>query len=140
MIYIDTNVFIYRGAENDLNHENSKRLIDFIIENRLDATTSTETIQEIIHFLQRVNDLNSGIRISKLVLKQIKYLMVVDVKVINVYLMLIEKYPKADSRDVLHLACAVTSNIQIIITYDKGFKKFKEVQALTPAEYLARVV
>ena len=139
MIYVDTNVFIDRSDKSSAHYAEAKKFIDKALTTTLLITTSTETIQEIIYYGYKMKKMNDVVKICYLIVDELNDLLSVDVLTIREYLKFVHKYPKADSRDLIHLAACLANNIGIIITFDRDFKKFKEVRALTPGEYLKLV-
>jgi predicted nucleic acid-binding protein len=45
-----------------------------------------------------------------------------------------EKYPQAKSRDLMHLSVMLANGISKIITADRDFERFEEVEAIRPAD------
>lgn len=136
MIYIDTNIFLYRTNRKSSYHKATKKLIDSAARGEFQITTSTEVIQEIIHVTKKLKALLTGIKTAKLVMQQIEAILSIDREVISRYLDLAKKYKEASSRDLIHVACCSVNKIDIMVTVDRDFKKFKEIKALTPEEYL----
>ena len=63
-------------------------------------------------------------------------LYILDRKTVENYLTIVNKYRNRESRDFIHLATCINQKIGTIITYDHGFKKFKEIKVFTPQEFL----
>ena len=138
IIYFDTNIFIYLSDENSAYFLQVKDLIQYCEDNKIKIATSVETIQEIIHFSINTKDLSFGFSTANKTLDLVDELFNLDSKTIENYLTIVNKYKNRESRDFIHLATCLNQKLTIIITYDRGFKKFKEIKALTPKEFLGK--
>ncbi|MEK7523090.1 MAG: type II toxin-antitoxin system VapC family toxin [Patescibacteria group bacterium] len=138
IIYFDTNIFIYLSDENSAYFLQVKDLIQYCEDNKIKIATSVETIQEIIHFSINTKDLSFGFSTANKTLDLVDELFNLDRKTIENYLTIVNKYKNRESRDFIHLATCLNQKLTIIITYDRGFKKFKEIKALTPKEFLGK--
>jgi len=138
-VYIDTNVFMYLSDKKSPFYFISSRLIKYLKKQRILVFTSVETIQEIIHFSQNTKQLAYGIKTSLKTLETVDKLLEINQKMILNYLKLVGNYKNVESRDLLHLTVSMENNINLIISYDKDFKKFKEIKAFTPKEFLAKM-
>ena len=139
IIYFDTNIFVYLTQEDSTYFLQIKNLIQYCEDNKIKIATSVETIQEIIHYSINTKNLSFGFDTAKRTLELVDELFILDRNIINTYLVLVNKYKNRESRDFIHLASCLNQKIGTIITYDHGFKKFKELKALTPKEFLAKI-
>lgn len=135
-LYLDTNIFLYLADKKSPFHKNCKELIEYVHKEKIFLATSTETIQEIIHYAKNIRQLGKGLRMTKIILQLVDELLTVGREVIDEYLKLTKKYRRVKSRDIIHLATALKNSLNMIITYDKEFKKFKEVRAMPPEDFL----
>jgi len=135
-IYFDTNIFIYLSDENSAYFLQVKDLIQYCEDNKIKIATSVETIQEIIHFSINTQDLPFGFNTANKTLDLVDELYILDRKTVENYLTIVNKYRNRESRDFIHLATCINQKIGTIITYDHGFKKFKEIKVFTPQEFL----
>lgn len=135
-VYIDTNVFLYLSNKTSSFYLESVELIKYLKKNKILILSSTETIQEIVHVALKTKKLGYGLKIIEKVLEIIDELLPINSKTINIYLSLVAKHPTNDSRDSLHTSVCIENTIETIITYDHGFKKFKELKSLTPKEFI----
>lgn len=134
MYYVDTNIFLYRTDASSIYFEECKEFLDDAIKGLHHITTSVETIQEVTHVCRRLGKNALGIHISEFIIELCEDLIDVDNVVIKKYLMYAEKYPKVDSRDLVHLAACSYNGIRPVVTFDNDFKAFKEVKVLLPHE------
>lgn len=138
-VYIDTNVFLYLSDEKSPFYSISTQLITYLKKQKVLVFTSVETIQEIIHFSQNTKQLAYGIKVSEKILETADQILEINQKIILNYLKLVRLYRNVESRDLLHLSVGLENKVNLIISYDKDFKKFKELKTLTPEEFLAKM-
>lgn len=125
MLYLDANVFIYASEPASPLYSQAKALIRNVISKRLEATTSVETIQEIIHVSKKFKELEKGIRRSNLILRIIQEPLPVDNDVIREYLRVIREHPSFESRDAIHLATCLRHKIKTLVTEDKRLREVR---------------
>lgn len=135
-VYIDTNIFLYLSDKKSPFYLTSSKLIEYLKNQEILVFTSVETIQEIIHFSQNTKQLAFGIRTAEKILETADQILEINHKIILDYLKFVSIYKNVDSRDLLHLAVSLKNKVGLIISYDKDFKKFKEIKTLTPKEFL----
>jgi predicted nucleic acid-binding protein len=138
-IYIDTNVFLDLLDKSSSSSLSTRSFFESLGSHSFERYTSAETIQEIVYVAKKRNQLKEGIDIAEITIKMVRELLPINKSVIDQYLLDSRIYASSDSRDIIHLSAAKANAIKTIITYDKGFKKFKEIRALTPSEFLALV-
>ncbi len=139
MIYLDTNVFMYAADKTSRYYAVCDRLTGMAAHNKIKIVTSAETIQEVIYLFQNRGDLEKGLEMSSYIAEIINEILPVDGSVLQQYLSTIGKHlrqEKISSRDFLHVATCIVYKIDMIITYDADFKKFKEIKTLTPEQFL----
>lgn len=140
-IYLDTNIFVYSSQPTSPFFSKCNNFIEYCVKNNISLATSTESIQEIIHLARKTRKVAVGLKTANVILKLTQLLLPVDKETIFLYLDLIKKNSHLrplESRDFIHIATCSHYSINILITYDKGFKNFKEIQSLTPEEYLQK--
>lgn len=133
--YLDSNILLYLVTQKSVHYPDCKTFLDRALAKNIPLATSTETLQEVIHVSSRLGYRKQGIALCKLILEDAFTVLSIDEAVIQLFLSLAKNYPKADSRDLVHLAACVTHKIDTIATYDKGFKKFKEITARSPEDF-----
>ena len=135
MIYLDTNTFFYALDRKSPNYKVCRRFLDNSIKRGIPITTSTETIQEVIHYYRSIGRDKIGLVTCKYLLKIIPEPLIITNEVIEQFLKFVPRYKKPESRNLLHLAACVVYNILSVVTYDADFKKFSEIKAYLPHEF-----
>lgn len=130
--YLDTNIFIYLADKTSPYFKQSQELIRYCQKNKILISTSTETIQEVIHFAKNTKQLDVGLQIAKKIMSLIDFLFPVDQRTIEIYLKKASIYKSSKSRDLVHLASCLENSIDKFITYDSDFRLFKELKVAKP--------
>lgn len=131
-IYLDTNFFLYLSEPSSSFHQDCLRLVKHCKKNKIPLVTSTETIQEIIHFTKNTKQLEKGIKVAQKTLQLINEILSVNKTTIEIYLEKTSTYKTSSSRDLIHLAVCLENKIDKIVTFDKDFARFKEIKILQP--------
>lgn len=124
--YLDTNVFLYAIDKNSKFYSSASTLLKLVENGVMDATTSIETFQEIIHLAKKQKRLKNGIEICLLIIQLIPNPIPIDKTILKIFMKMTEKYTSLESRDCLHLAACISANINILVTEDHHLKKIKE--------------
>ncbi|HEX3530125.1 MAG TPA: type II toxin-antitoxin system VapC family toxin [Thermoanaerobaculia bacterium] len=134
MIFLDTNVFLFAaGAEHPL-REASQRILRRVAQDELDATTSSEVVQEILYVLYRRGLAEAAQQIARNALLLIPDLLPVTRNDMEAACELLERYPKISTRDAVHAATMLNNGIKMIATSDGHFEGIQEIQRLSFAE------
>lgn len=137
-VYIEANVFIYLSDKKSPFYPTASILIKSLKENKIYILTSTETIQEIIHFSQNIKQVLIGLKTAKKIFEIADEILAVDQETVTIYLDLVKKHKNIKSRDSLHVAVCIKNKIDGLISYDSDFKKFRQIKSLTPEEFLRK--
>lgn len=137
-LYLDTNVFIYLSDKESPFYHDCLKLITYCHKNQIPLLTSTETIQEIIHLAKNTKQLEKGIKVAQKTLQLVSEILAITKTTIEIYLVNISKYPTATSRDVIHAAVCQENRIDKLISFDRDFKRFKELSTFTPLSILKK--
>lgn len=138
-LYLDTNFFIYLSDPLSSFYNDCVDLLSYCKKYSIRISTSTETIQEIIHYSKNIKQLDGGLITAKTTLQTINELIPITPEIIKVYLEKVQTYPNRKSRDILHLSACIENKIDCLVTLDNDFKKFNEVKILRPDEALTQI-
>ncbi len=130
MNYLDSNVFIYAliGPSNDKKVISSKNLISSVSKGEVKAITSFLTWDEVVYSIKKHFGLEFSLKEGKNLLNMPNLQFAeVDKNIIFLAQKIMEKY-KIKPRDAIHIATALASNINEIISDDKDFDKIKEIK------------
>ncbi|MBI2594024.1 type II toxin-antitoxin system VapC family toxin [Candidatus Daviesbacteria bacterium] len=138
-IYIDTNIFIYLSKPKSPFYKDCIDIIRHCKTHKILISTSVETIQEIIHYSKNIKQPLAGVAIARNILKLVNRFYPITESTVLLYLDQAEIYQTSGSRDLLHYVVCLENKIDSIITLDKDFKKFKEVEILKPEEVMTQI-
>mgnify|MGYP001587884323 CR=1 FL=1 len=138
MLYLDTNVFLYASYRENRFYEDATSLLKRFSTREVPITTSSETLQEIIHYAKNLKRLKLGLKVCRKLLEIVSEPLPVNTIIIEGFLKIVEKYPRLESRDCLHLAVCLENNVDALVTEDKHLGKVKEVKSYTIKEALEK--
>ncbi|MDQ4032002.1 MAG: type II toxin-antitoxin system VapC family toxin [Actinomycetota bacterium] len=131
--FVDTSVIVYAGGEEHAQREPCRTVLRNIAEGSLEATTSTEVVQEILHRFARGRRQVGG-RMARSVLDLFDQMLPIERATIADAVSRYENHPQLSARNALHVATCVQLGIQEVISVDTGFDLVTEVRRVEPAE------
>lgn len=136
-LYLDTNIFIYLSDKNSPFYPACTKLINYCEDHDISLSTSTETVQEIIHYTKTTKQLELGLEVAKKSLLLVDTLYPVNKTTIEIYLKQAEMYRSLESRDLIHLSVCAENRLSLIVSYDKKFKTFRGMTVKLPEEIIS---
>jgi Predicted nucleic acid-binding protein, contains PIN domain len=135
-VFIDTAVIIYAAGGDHPLRDPCGRIIAGIGDGDIDAVTSAEVIQEILHR-------HLSVRRSKVARAQAIEALDLFAPVLPITHALMRRvpdlalrYPSLDARDLVHVATCIHEGITKIISPDRGFDQVAEVRRIDPADFV----
>lgn len=132
MIFVDSNIPMYAAG---VSSEQKKCCLSFLkkIQNGcVEAASSAEVLQEILHRYRAIKRLKEGIEVYE----AFRSLPLVWLNIIpedaDHAKELLQNYSQISSRDALHLAVMYRSGIKKIVTYDRGFLGISDITVYLP--------
>lgn len=121
VIFVDSNIPMYAAGQASAQKEACLRYLTTIVQGRVDAASSAEVLQEILHRYRAIGRLTEGL----IVYHSFRELPIIWFDVapddVDNAASLLEQLSGLSSRDALHLAVMQRHKIKKILTYDKGF-------------------
>ena len=133
-VYLDSNVFLYAAGTPHPLKEPCLAVLRRVEAGELDATTSTEALQEILHVFQRRSMAAQGASLVKTVLSLLPEVLPVDRYDVSLAADLAPAHPTLPARDPIHAAVMRHHGIREIISADKHFDALSGVRRLVPEE------
>ncbi|HEY0512283.1 MAG TPA: type II toxin-antitoxin system VapC family toxin [Thermoanaerobaculia bacterium] len=134
-VFLDTNVFLYAsGAQHPLKAA-SQRVLERVGDGDLEAVSSTEVVQEILHVLNRRGLRESALKLARHTIELLDPLLPVTQADISVACDLMDRHPLLPTRDAIHAATMLNNGISDIITADGHFEDVRGIRRLSLAEY-----
>lgn len=131
-VFVDTAIIMYAaGAEHPL-REPCQRLLAQVAEQRLEAVTSAEVIQEILHRFSALRRPDVGAAMARDALDLFAPVLPVTDAVMRRMPDLVERYTGLAARDLIHVATCLEEGIGEIVSPDRGFDAVAEIRRLAP--------
>jgi predicted nucleic acid-binding protein len=130
--FLDAAIFMYAGGGPHPLKDPCLAIISRVRARTLDATTSAEVVQEILHRYISIRRAEVGLAIARDVLKAFRPVLPITDGVARRLPDLAERYPSLASRDLVHVATCVEVGIDTIISPDRGFDLVQEVRRVDP--------
>lgn len=134
---LDAAIFMYAGGRDHPLQAPCRVILQRVADRQLDATTSVEVVQEILHRFVAVRRHGEGLRIAREALELFKPVLPLTDPVMRRVPDLIRQYPALSARDLVHVATCIEAGIDTIISPDRGFDLVHVIKRLDPAEAAA---
>jgi predicted nucleic acid-binding protein len=132
MIVVDTTVLVYaKGADHAL-REPCLALITAVADDRLDATTSPEVIQEFVHVRARRRDRRDAVALGRAYAELFSPLMQVGDADLRRGLSLFENAKRLGAFDAVLAACAAAAGATAIVSADAAFGEVTDLRHVVP--------
>jgi uncharacterized protein len=132
-VFIDTSVIMYAGGAEHPLRQPCRDVMRRIVTGDLDAATSTEVVQEILHRFARGRR-PIGVRMARGVLELFGDVVAVDRTIMVDALRQYEQSPGVSSRDAVHAATCRVHGIDHIVSVDAGFDAVADIIRVHPSE------
>ena len=134
-VFIDTAVLMYANGASHPLRVACRRILSGIGDGRIDAVTSVEVVQEILHRFTSIRSPEVGIRIARLTLDAFAPVLPITHATMRRSMDLVERYPTLSARDVIHVATCIQEGISEIVTPDRGFDQVVEIRRIDPTAF-----
>ena len=135
--FIDTAVLMYAaGTEHPL-REPCRRLMLAIRSGALEAVTSVEVIQELLHRFIAIRRPDIGRQLASDAMDTFAPVLPMTHALMRRVPDLAARYPSLDARDLVHAATCIHEGITDIVSPDRAFDVVAELRRIDPAD-LAR--
>lgn len=136
-VFIDTAVIMYAaGGEHPL-RDPCGRIIAGIGDGDVDAVTSAEVVQEILHRFVSLRRAELGRAQAVEALDLFAPVLPITHALMRRVPDLALRYPSLDARDLVHVATCIHEGITEIVSPDRAFDRVAEVHRIDPAEFAA---
>lgn len=110
------------------------RFLELAVEGRVEAVTSAEVIQEILHRFTAIRLPDVGATMAEETLDLFAPVLPVTHAVMRRMPELVRRYPSLAARDLVHVATCREQGIDAIVSPDRGFDSVTEITRLDPAD------
>lgn len=135
MIFIDANVLMYAaGGEHPLQRP-CQAVMDAIADRSVEATTSVEVVQEIVHRYLSIGRASGGLALAEKTMDLFAPVLPITHSLMRRVPDLARRYPDLSARDLVHVATCIHEGITEIISTDRGFDGVSELRRIDPEEF-----
>jgi uncharacterized protein len=120
-LFIDTAVIMYAGGAEHSLQQPSRRILSRVADGTLEAVTSVEVIQEILHRFTALRRQDLGTAMARDALDLFAPVLPVTHAVMRRMPELVERHPALSARDLVHVATCQQEGITEIVSPDRGF-------------------
>lgn len=132
MIVVDTTVLVYaKGADHPL-RDPCRELIVAIAEERIEATTTAEVIQEFVHVRARRRDRGDAAALGRDYAELLSPLLNVSREQLDRGLALFETTPRLGAFDAVLAAVAIHSGAAALVSADVAFAELPGIAHVVP--------
>lgn len=132
MIVLDTTVLVYaKGADHPL-REPCRELIAAIADERLEATTTAEVIQEFMHVRANRRDRSDAVALGRDYAELLSPLLDVGRDQLLRGLHLFESIPSLGAFDAVLAAAAVAAGVTAVVSADAAFAEVRDIAQVYP--------
>lgn len=103
----------------------------------IDAVTSAEVIQEILHRAVALRRVEAGVRLANETMDLFAPVLPITHALMRRVPDLVARYPSLDARDAVHVATCIHEGIPEIISVDRGYDQVAEVRRIDPLAFSA---
>ena len=132
--FLDTNIFLYAAGGDHPYRQPCQHILRRVAEAELDATTSSEVVQEVLYVLMRRGLRTQAIALARNILAVFPALLEVGANEMNAACDLLESMPELPPRDAVHAATMLTHEIATIISADTHFDQLAQLKRIAPDE------
>jgi uncharacterized protein len=134
-LFIDTAIIMYAGGGSHPLREPCGQIIARVGAGELDAVTSAEVVQEIVHRFMAIRRPDIAGAMARRTIDTFAPVIPMTQALMRRVPDLIDRYPTLSARDLVHVATCIHEGIAEIVSPDRGFDVVKELRRLSPEEF-----
>ena len=139
MIFVDTSVLMYAAGTDHPLRDPCVRVMTAIDDGRIQAVTSAEVVQEILHRYLAVRRPDIAEALARSTLDTFAPVLPITHALMRRVPDLARRYPGLAARDVVHVATCIHEGITEIISTDRGFDQVRDIRRIAPEDFAAPV-
>ena len=136
-LFLDTAVFVYAGGREHPLRAPCRAILERVAAGALDATTSAEVVQQILHRFIAIGRPEIGAAMARDVLDAFEPVLPVTHGVMRRMPDLLGRYPTLAARGLVHVATCLKEGIEAIVSQDRGFDQVREIRRIEPHALVA---
>jgi hypothetical protein len=131
-VFIDTAILMYAGGTEHPLREPCQRVLEAVADGRVEAVTSVEVVQEILHRFTALGRAEVGAAMAQATLDLFAPVLPITHAVMRRMPDLIERYQGLAARDLVHVATCLEEGIADIVSPDRGLDAVPEIHRIAP--------
>lgn len=136
-VFVDTAIIMYAaGGEHDL-RQPCVDILDHVTAGALDAVTSAEVIQELVHRYLSIRRPDAAASVATQAMDMFAPVFPITHAIMRRVPDLAARYPTLQARDLVHAATCIHEGISEIVSPDTGFDAVHELRRLDPVTFAA---
>jgi predicted nucleic acid-binding protein len=139
-VFIDTAVIMYAGGAPHPMRSHCVDLLTAVVERRIEAVTSAEVIQEILHRFTAIDRRLVGAQMAEAALDIFAPVLPINEAIMRRMPNLVAKYQQLSARDLVHVATCEAAGIDLIVSPDRGLDQVDELRRIDPKDVAGRLL
>ena len=131
-VFIDTAVIMYAGGADHPLRAPCRRVLERVADGRLEAVTSVEVVQEILHRFTAIGRPDVGAGMARDTLDLFAPVLPITHAIMRRMPELVEQHRGLAARDLVHVATCLEEGIRDVVSPDRGFDSFPGIRRLEP--------
>lgn len=127
-VFIDSNIPMYAAGKPHPHRDPSHRFLRQVETGELDACTSTEVLQEILHRYTSLGERALAAQVYNLFVELCPVVFAISLAETDRARDLLLKVPSISARDALHAAVMLNHEVPWIATFDTGFDRITGIR------------
>ena len=133
--FIDTSVIMYAAGGSHPMQAPCQTILDRVFDRSLDAVTSVEVVQEILHRYISLRRSDEGVALSSRTMDLFAPVLPITHAVLRRVPDLADRYPELQARDLVHVATCLHEGLDEIISSDRGFDHVAGLRRVDPLAF-----
>lgn len=138
MIFLDANIFMYAAGARHAHKAASADLLEAVGRGAIEATTSVEILQEILHRYRALGRWQDGRRVYDLARTLVPGVVAVTVEMTDRARAILDDHADLMARDALHAATCERIGATALCSYDTDFDALSRLRRVTPEQVLSQ--
>ena len=135
MIFVDANILMYAAGGDHPLRSPCRQIVDRLGARTLQAVTSVEVVQEIVHRYLSIGRSDGGIALAEQTMDLFAPVLPITHALMRRVPDLARRYPALAARDLVHVATCIHEGITEILSTDRGFDNVREIRRIAPEEF-----
>ena len=131
--FLDTNIFLYAAGASHPLREACARVLRRVADGTLDATISSEVIQEVLYVLIRRGRRGDALKLASDLASLFPDLLAVTRDDVAGACELLRRYPQLSVRDAVHVGTMLQNGLRTTVSVDSDFDQVSEIRRVDPS-------